>query len=105
MTFGMSRQGVGVEAESWPAPPQAHVQQAARIMSAAEAEALFMSKFGNLSVGRGGAETGTGAEAGSGCGEDDDVFKSMEAECTVCMQESKVRQHQAAYSVDDLYFD
>jgi hypothetical protein len=40
-----------------------------------------MSKFGNLSVGRGGAETGTGAEAGSGCGEDDDVFKSMDAEC------------------------
>jgi hypothetical protein len=45
MTFGMSRQGVGVEAETWPAPPQADVQQAARIMSADEAEALFMSKL------------------------------------------------------------
>jgi hypothetical protein len=52
--------GVGVEAKSWPAPLQADVQQAARILSAAaetaEAEALFMSKFGNLSVGGGGAE-------------------------------------------------
>jgi ubiquitin C len=59
--------GVGVEAKSWPAPLQADVQQAARITSAAaataEAEALFMSKFGNLSVGQGGAETDTGAEA------------------------------------------
>ncbi len=45
MTFGMSRQGVGVEAETWPAPPQADVQQAARILSADEAEALFMSKY------------------------------------------------------------
>jgi hypothetical protein len=59
-----------VEAKSWPAPLQADVQQAAahRIMSAAEAtaeaEALFMSKFGNLSVGGGGAETDTGAGAG-----------------------------------------
>jgi hypothetical protein len=97
--------GVGVEAESWPAPLQAHVQQAARIMSAAEAEALFMSKFGNLSVGGGGGETDTGAEAGSGSGEGDNVFKSMDTECGVCMQESKVRQHQVAYSFDDLYVD
>ena len=102
--------GVGVEAKSWPAPLQADVQQAATsIMSAAaataEAEALFMSKFGNLSVGGGEAETDTGAEAGSGSGEGDDVFKSMDAECAVCMQESKVRQHQVAYSVDDLYCD
>jgi hypothetical protein len=37
--------GVGVEAKPWPAPLQADVQQAARIMSAVEAEALFMSKF------------------------------------------------------------
>jgi ubiquitin C len=60
--------GVGVEAKSWPAPLLADVQQAASFMSAAattaEAEALFMSKFGNLSVGGGGAETDTGAEAG-----------------------------------------
>ncbi len=100
---------MGVEAKSWPAPLQADVQQAASIKSAAaataEAEALFMSKFGNLSVGGGGAEADTGAEAGSGSGEGDDVFKSMDAECTVCMQESKVRQHQVAYSVDDLYLD
>ena len=71
----------------------------------AEAEALFMSKFGNLSVERGGAETDTGAETGSGSGEGDDVFTSMDAECSVCMQESKVRQHQVAYCVDDLNFD
>ena len=90
--------GVGVEAKSWPAPLQADVQQAARIMSAVETEALFMSKFGNLSVG--GGETDTGAEAVSGSGEGDDVFKSMDAECTVCMHKSKVRQHQVAYSVD-----
>ncbi len=107
---GAAAAGVGVEAKSWPAPLHAAVQQAARsIMSAAaataEAEALFMSKFGNLSVGGGGAETDTGAEAGSGPGEGDDVFKSMDAECTVCMQESKVMQHQVAYSVDDLYLD
>jgi hypothetical protein len=57
------------------------------------------------SVGGGGAETDTGAEAGSGSGEGDNVFQSMDAECTVCMQESKVRQHQVMYSVDDLYFD
>ena len=92
--------GVCVEAESWPAPLQTDVQQAASIMSAAaataEAEALFMSKFGNLSVGGGAAETGMGAEAGSASGEGDDVFKSMDAECSVCMQESKVRQHQVA---------
>jgi ubiquitin C len=108
---GAAAAGVGVEAKSWPAPLQADVQKAAhRIVSAAaaaaEAEALFMSKFGNLSVGGGAAETDTGAEAGSGPGEGDDVFKSMDAECqTVCMQESKVRQHQVAYSVDDLYLD
>jgi hypothetical protein len=52
----------------------------------------FMSrKFGNLSIGGGAAETETGAEAGSGgawrlSGEGDDVFKSMGAQCTVCMQ-------------------
>jgi ubiquitin len=90
--------GVGVEAKSWPAPLQADVQQAARIMSAAaataEAEALFMSKFGDLSVGRVGAETDTGAEAGSGSGEGDDVFKSMDAECCVCMR----KQGEAASS-------
>jgi large subunit ribosomal protein L40e len=83
--------------------------QGLSIMSAAaasaEAASLFMSKFGNLSVGGGGAETDTGAEAGSGPGEGDDVFKSMDVECTVCMQESKVRQHQVAFSVDDLYLD
>ena len=94
-----------MEAKPWPAPLQADVQQAARIMFAVEAEALFMSKFGNLSDGGGGGETDTGAEAGSASGEGDDVFKSMDAECTVCMQESKVRQHQVAYSVDDLYLD
>jgi hypothetical protein len=63
-------------------------------MSAAEASAeaasMFMSKFGNLSVG-GGGETDTGVEAGSGSGEADDVFKSMDAACKVCMQEIKVR--------------
>jgi hypothetical protein len=64
-----------------------------------------MSNFGNLSVGGGGAETETGAEAGSGSGGGDDVFKSMDAECTVCMPESKVRQHQVAYYVDDLHLD
>ena len=94
-----------MEAESWPTPLQTDVQQAVRIMSAAEAEALFMSKFGNLSVGGGGAEADTGAEAGSRSGEGDDVFRSMDAECVVCLQESKVKQHQVAYSVDDLYFD
>ena len=98
----------GVEAKSWPAPLQADVQQAASIMSAAaataEAEALFMSKFGNLSVGGGGGETDTGVEAGSASGEADDVFKSMDAECKVCMQEIKVR-HQVAYSIHDLYLD
>jgi hypothetical protein len=64
-----------------------------------------MSKFGNLSGGGGGAETDTGAEAGSSSDEGDDVLTSMDAECTVCMQESKVSQHQVAYSVDDLYCD
>ena len=65
-----------MEAKSWLALVQADVKQAASIMSAAaataEAEVLFMSKFGNFSVGRGGKS--------------DDVFKSMDAECTVCMQ-------------------
>ncbi len=100
---------MGVEANSWPAPLEADVQQAASIMSAAaataETETLFMSKFGNLSGGGGGAETDTGAEAGSSSDEGDDVLTSMDAECTVCMQESKVSQHQVAYSVDDLYCD
>ena len=64
-----------------------------------------LSKIGSWSVGGGGGETDTGTEAGSGSDEGDDVFKSMDAECTVCMQESKVRQHQVAYSVDDLYLD
>jgi hypothetical protein len=50
------------------------------VAATVEAEALFMSKFGNLSVGGGGAETDTGAEAGSGSGEGDNVFKSMDAE-------------------------
>ena len=55
----------------------------APLQAAAEVEALFMSKFGNLSVEGGGTETDTGAEAGSGSAERDDVLKSMEAECTV----------------------
>ena len=70
-----------------------------RSMSAAaaspETESLFISKFGNLSVGGRGGETNTGVEAGSASGEADDVFKSMDAECKVCMQEIKVR-HQVA---------
>jgi hypothetical protein len=72
--------------------------------ASAEAASLFMSKFGNLSVAGGGGETNTGGEAGSASGEADDVFKSMDAECKVCMQEIKV-SHQVAYSVDDLYVD
>ncbi len=50
-----------------------------------ETESLFLSKFGNLSVGQGGEETDTGTESGSGSGEGDDVFKSMDAECSVFM--------------------
>jgi hypothetical protein len=46
----------------------------------------------------------TGVEAGSGAGEADDVFKSMDAECKVCMQEIKVSRS-VAYSVYDLYVD
>ena len=89
---------MGVKAKSWPAPLRAGVQQAASIMSAAaataEAEALFMSKFGNLSVGRGGGETDTGSETGSASGEVDDVFKSMDAE--YCLHAGK--QGEAASS-------
>jgi ubiquitin C len=85
----------GVEAASWPPPLQADVEQTANSVSAAaasaEAASLFMSKFGNLSVGGGGGETDTGVEAGSASSEADDVFKSMDAECKVCMQEIKVR--------------
>ena len=47
----------------------------------AEATSLFMSKFGNLSVGGGGGETGMGVESGSDSSEADDVFESMDAEC------------------------
>jgi hypothetical protein len=65
---------------------------------------LLMSKFGNLSVGGGGGETDTSVEAGSASGEADDVFKNMDAECKVCMQEIKV-SHQLVYSVNDLYVD
>jgi hypothetical protein len=98
----------GVEAASCPPPLQANVGQAASSVSAAaasaEAASLFMSKFGNMSVGGGGGETDTVVEAGSASGEADDVFQSMDAECKVCMQEIKVRR-QVAYSVDDLYVD
>ena len=48
--------------------------------AAAEAASLFMSKF----------------EVETGSGEVDDVFKSMDAECKACMQETKVR-HQVAF--------
>ena len=72
--------------------------------ASAEAASLFISNFGNLSVEGGGGETDTGVEAGSASGEADDVFKRMDSECKVCMQEIKVR-HQVAYSVDDLYLD
>ena len=58
----------------------------------AETQTLCLSKFGNLSVGGGGAETDMGAETGNGPGEGDDVFQSMSAECIVCIQERKVRQ-------------
>ncbi len=81
----------GVEACGSSCPPtlQTDVEQVAKAsyssMSAAaasaEAASLFMSKFGNLSVAGGGGETDTGVEAGSGAGEADDVFKSMDAEC------------------------
>ncbi len=46
-----------------------------------KSQTLFMSKFGNLSVGGEGTETDTGTESGNGFGEGDDVFKSMTAEC------------------------
>ena len=58
-----------------------------------------------MSVGGGGGETDKGVEtieAGSRSVAVDDVFKSMDAECKVCMQENKVR-HQVAHSVKDLY--
>ncbi len=99
---------MGAEATAWSPPLQADVEQAAKlsIMSAAaaaaKAEALFMSKFGNLSVEGGGGERDTEVEAGSG--EDCDVFKRMDAECKVCMEENKVSR-QVAYSLDDLYVD
>jgi hypothetical protein len=98
-----------VGAASCPPPLQADVGQAASSsMSAAaasaEAGSLFTFKFGNLSVGGGGGEPDTGVEAGSASAEADDEFKSMHAECKVCMKEIKVR-HQVAYSVDDLYVD
>jgi ubiquitin C len=103
--------GVGVEAKSWAAPLQADVQQAASIMSAAaataEAEALFMSKFGNLSVGGGGAdsaETDTGAEAGSGSAENDDVFICMDAECLHARKQGE-EASSSVFCVDDWYFD
>ena len=78
-----------MEAESW-APPL----QAASILSAAaataEAEALFMSKFGNLSVGGGGGETDKGVEtkeAGSRSGAVDDVLKAwMQSVGSACKQ-------------------
>ena len=44
-------------------------------------------------------------EAGSSPDEGDDMFLNMDAECSTCMQENKVRQHQVAYSVDDLYIN
>ena len=98
----------GVESTSYPPPLQTNVGQADRSMSSAaasaEAVSLFMSKFGNLSVGGGGGETDMGVETGDSSVEVDDVFRSMDAECKVCMQEIKVR-HQVAYSVDDLHYD
>ncbi len=88
----------GVEAGSWSTPLQADVGKAAcpghsvsAAPASAEAESLFMSKFGNLSVGGGGGRDRTGVEAGSVSGEVDDVFKSMDTECKVCMQKNKVR--------------
>ena len=72
--------------------------------TSAQAVSLFMSKFGNLLVGRGGGETDMGVEAGRTSGETDAVFNSMDVECKVCRQEIKVR-HQVEYSVDDLYVD
>jgi hypothetical protein len=61
-------------------------------------QAQTATKFGNLSVGGGERERNTGLEAGSGSGEGDDVFKNMDAECKVCMQETKVR-HPVSYLV------
>jgi hypothetical protein len=60
-------------------------------MSTAEAEALIMPKFGNLSVGEEGGRTGGDIEAGSASGEVEDVFKSIDTECKVCMHNRMVR--------------
>jgi hypothetical protein len=73
----------------------------------AETEALFMSKFGNLSVGGGGAdsaETDTGAEAGSGSAENDDVFICMDAECLHARKQGE-EASSSVFCVDDWYFD
>ena len=45
-----------------------------------------------------------GSRDGSGSDEDSDVFKIMDTECKVCMQENKVNR-QVTYSVDDLHVD
>ena len=66
-------------------------QGAKSIMSTAQTEALFMSKFGNLSVGDEGGQTDGGVETGSTSGEVEDVFKSIDTECKVCMHNRKVR--------------
>ena len=75
--------GVAVEATSRPAPLQAAVQQAAS-QATGLAEELFMSKFGNLSVGGGGAETDTVAEAGRDSGEGDDLKAWMQSVLSAC---------------------
>jgi hypothetical protein len=53
----------------------------------------FMSKFGNLSVGCVQEEGRRDRYGGKGWkrlyGEGDDVFKSMDAECKVCIQKTR----------------
>jgi hypothetical protein len=66
-------------------------QGAKSIMSTAQAEALFMSKFCNLSVGEEDGQSDGDIETGSVSDEVEDVFKSIDTECRVCMHNRKVR--------------
>ncbi len=78
----------GVSASSKAAP---WATEAKETGTGAAGVGVEVRSLAELSFGGGGGQRSTAVAAGSGSGEVEDLFKSMDIECTVCMNTPKAR--------------
>jgi hypothetical protein len=101
--------GTVAAAKSWPPPLQADVQQAAVLIYGAaatdEAETLFCPSLSTCRLEEGEHRQTRGQRLVVALARVKMCLKAWMQSVLVGMQESKVRQHQEMYPVDDWYFD